>query len=230
MRGRRAFSGSGGRAPGPLLKQTGLSGMRADSRHEPSAHPEPELTKNQGPPRRLAVRRDDPPRPLAEVDAATTRRRIQLPNRRTARAPGLPSSHQPTGDGIGSRRVQFRLTQRPRPRLAAYLPGRGRDGRGFQTGPRDPSRFRVDKELGGRRVISPRPSRGGRRAAQPATPNERASVRRAPPRARLFSIQRSRSTSLPSGRGGSSGHHSPPPSEPVGELYCAVHVLREDGG
>jgi len=55
MRGRRAFSGSGGLAPGLPLKQTGLSGMRADSRHEPSAHPEPELTKNQRSPRHLAV-------------------------------------------------------------------------------------------------------------------------------------------------------------------------------
>jgi hypothetical protein len=97
MRGRRAFSGSGGLAPGPLLKQAGLSGMRADSRHEPSAHPEPESTKSQRSPCCLAGWRGYPPRFLAEVDAATTRGRIRLPKRRPARDPGLPSSRQPTG-------------------------------------------------------------------------------------------------------------------------------------
>lgn len=61
---------------------------RAQTRaNEPATHPEPKLTKNQG-----------PPRPSAKVDAAPAGGRIQLPSRRPARA--RPAVFTPADRGL----------------------------------------------------------------------------------------------------------------------------------
>ena len=134
------------------------------------ALPDPELTKNQRPPRHLAAKRGDPPRSLAEVDAASTRRRIRLPNRRTARA--RPAVFTPADRVlIRGRRVQLQPTRRPCTRPVAYS-GRGVSGTGAQIPRQEPSAHPATELT--KNWWPPRadlhPSRGGRRTAPPATP------------------------------------------------------------